>query len=96
MKAIAIFNDMPKNCGECCMRICVQGTKYFNFCALTGLLLKGDELDVIDGMCPLRPMPEKMNCEDDIIANNISDYVDEIDIRTGWNACIDEILGEIE
>jgi len=55
MKAIAVFDGMPKNCKECCVRINIESSKAISFCALTGLLLKISELDVIDGMCPLRP-----------------------------------------
>jgi len=82
MKAIAVFDGMPENCKECCVRINIESSKAISFCALTGLLLKISELDVIDGMCPLRPLPYKSVWE--------NDYSD------GYNACLDEILGETE
>ena len=87
MKAIAVFDGMPKNCKECCVRINIESSKAISFCALTGLLLKISELDVIDGMCPLRPMPKKIPFDE---AFKMEDY------SRGYNACIDEITGETE
>ena len=88
MKAIAIFDGMPKNCKECCVRINIESSKAISFCALTGLLLKISELDVIDGMCPLRPFPERKKHN----LRNEDEY--EVGSVDGWNYCLDEILGE--
>lgn len=44
--------------------------------------------------CPLKPAPEKYNIEEEKKKPHDRDYTWEYE--DGYNACIDEILGEIE
>ena len=48
---------------------------------------------VYDMNCPLKPLPSKMKADYDTIT---SCEVTEKVVAMGWNACIDEILGEEE
>lgn len=86
MKAILVI-DMPKNCKECAIKYRSEINGYWCF------NLRNDEYasSVLpvnecrrDERCPLKPLPEKMAWGHSI------EYVD------GYNACIDEILGETE
>ena len=46
--------------------------------------------------CPLKSIPQKMADEDGIISRQKEPIECEWDFISGWNACIDEILGEEE
>lgn len=78
-KAILIM-DMPKRCGECRMFYEKLGT-----CELTVRLVECGYESERQEWCPLREVPQKKDLID------ISHY--ECAKRTGYNACIDEILG---
>ena len=91
MKAILVI-DMPKKCEECPffenedVRSCLA---YMDFKAYTIILTKVGEEKA--HFCPLKPMPQKMKVDYDTIATC---EVTEKVVAMGWNACIDEILGE--
>lgn len=102
MKAMLII-DMPKSCDECMLcdthEITENGYDYANCYALhQDIKAKFDS----DGRfmikkpnhCPLKPMPQKMADEDGIISEQKEPSECEWDFISGWNACIDEILGE--
>ena len=86
-KAILVI-DMPENCYECRFLndnydypecIITEETKGYKFRA------REEKMD----KCPLKPVPEKYDMNN-IICDR--DYDDEYEY--GYNACIDEILGE--
>ena len=53
-----------------------------------------DLYDRLNGRkCELKPMPEKMTLNE---AMKVGYGTDGFAYRNGWNACIDEILGETE
>lgn len=54
------------------------------WCEITGEAIYGY---TYNEQCPIKPMPEKYSI------NYMMHDVD-IDVAIGWNACIDEILGE--
>ena len=89
MKAILVM-DMPKNCLKCplgknmsiAIETCIQ-------CPL-GKCAIDAEAEIKPDWCPLKPMPKKKptigkESENDILCMN-----------AGYNACIDEILGDKE
>ena len=92
MKAILILNEMPKNCLKCPigknisipLETCIQ-------CPL-GKCAIDEETKTRPDWCPLNPMPEKMQVcgkypqPDGIVPS----------YKIGYNACIDEILGDKE
>lgn len=84
MKAILMI-DMPNNCAEC--QFCGFGGKNLEkyVCCLTREHNKEPHLVG----CPLKPMPKKEEADD-------NDGWHEIDFKEGWNACLDEIMGETE
>lgn len=84
-KALLVI-DMPNECMECTLRYKDGDTDdWFRFrCHISDdQVQKGERLE----NCPLKPMPEK----------RITDLLTTCDFGcgfdTGYNACIDEILG---
>ena len=82
MKAILVM-DMPSSCSEC--PCC-----YVPRCEVNEKTLKTSEIyQCKPNWCPLKPMPEKKKVQDVLYLH--SEYFD-----LGYNACIDEILGDKE
>ena len=83
MKSLLII-DTPRNCQEClCSDVHQDFDGLRHMCRFTCLELTGENMvHTRPNWCPLKPMPCKS------VWNN--DYSD------GYNACIDEILGETE
>lgn len=81
MKAILVI-DMPNGCDEC--QFCGFGGKDLEkyVCCLTRE--HSDDTHMVG--CPLKPMPKRFE------PTIITDYC--LGSADGWNACIDEILGE--
>lgn len=97
-KAILVM-DMPAVCG-CCKFY--KGNYFSNedycSCAMTGRIV---DLNTKEAECPLRELPEKMDCFAEAIKNDCYDgteYEHEyLDGKSdGWNACLDEILKECD
>ena len=80
-KAVLVI-DMPNTCAECKMVYRKRNDKREVFrCQISK---KNIEINKIDNNCPLKEIPEKE-----------LDWNDgEDEYITGWNACLDEILGE--
>lgn len=94
-KALFVM-DIPKDCLHCKMRhvIYCESGKGYQQCGLNrdGYKLESffKEDDLKDGWisprCPLKPVPEKKPV--------VLDALDSF--GNGWNACIDEILDELD
>lgn len=81
MKAIIVI-DMPKVCGECRASFC--GDVWYCYAGEYRRPLFTENIQEKPSWCPLRPMPEQMSW------GHTADYID------GYNACLEEILGETE
>lgn len=86
MKAILTIN-MPKNCDDCPLM-------FENDCGVTQIHMQlvcrhGDIYYPKPSWCPLKPLPDKIDQ-----GYPCSAYDDGY--GSGWDACIDEILGEQE
>ena len=83
-KAVLVM-DMPGSCWECRLN------NDYGFCSAVTQrnLSTGPYYDRRSENCPLRPLPEKKQ-----ICFEESDYGHGI--TKGWNACIDEVIGESE
>ena len=106
MKAIAII-DKPKNCEKCVFGICkyslpLSTRRKAYYCQLKepkGRVAEDFEYDeeVHLSNCPLKPMPskkqEKQYCSNGVFGINTAM---ETRFNQGYNACIDEILGDKE
>lgn len=90
MKAILILDNMPHNmCRQCELFQSItifHGVTYW--CGGKSLII--DNPNVIQDFCPLKPMPQKKTID----ITKWNDYGSGWDI--GYNACLDEILGEEE
>ena len=91
MKAILVLNEMPSRCLNCNCVGHINHNGKFNVCRITGEILQEDDYyKSKPDWCPLKLMPSKKptigkESENDIICMN-----------AGYNACIDEILGDKE
>ena len=89
MKAILVLDEIPGNCLECPigknisipLETCIQ-------CPI-GKCVIDEETEIRPDWCPLNPMPEKKE------TGKTKDIL-EIFCNIGYNACIDEILGDKE
>ena len=97
-KAVLIM-DMPMNCCECPLHYkdeqIYMGNQMYKqtySCRLTPIEIGGAYLeDIFEGKadwCPLKKLPEKQVRDYPEYDKYITGYDD------GWDACIDEILGE--
>ena len=112
MKAILVINEMPKNCLECPFRYKSEEMPLGNFtyqslfrCKREPEGLCEDDGDIVylndimmkskPDWCPLKPMPEKKELKN--IECGYNEYSNtEFWEAVGYNACIDEILGDKE
>lgn len=84
MKAILVL-DMPSSCMEC--TLCKNMSDNCNYCMTTNKIIV--DVESKTHWCPLKPMPEKQ-----II--HCTDTPHHRFAKNGYNACIDEILGDKE
>lgn len=85
MKAILVIDEMPQNCQKCLA--CINIQNFMAMCVACGEKLKISELDIRPSFCPAKPLPEKAK-------NTFEKTSMWWGIYTGWNACLDEILGD--
>ena len=103
MKAIIVI-DMPKVCGECRASFC--GDVWYCYAGEYRRPLFTENIQEKPSWCPLKPLPckkymrqmpsdvlEKSQRKRDFIIHKVD--VDNSYVE-GWNACLDEILGETE
>lgn len=88
MKA-TLITDMPNTCNDCQFR-------HHRHCDILGELSEKwdgtDEFKNRDKNCPLKPLPQKRVLpEEEVVGTN---YGEEPWFTDGYNACIDEILGD--
>jgi hypothetical protein len=85
MKAILVLDEMPCACAECPLHTHVEFDYYYDesICLATG----NEILDttIVNRMCPLKEMPNKMIPEM-VIGNRYAEG-----IVKGWNDCLEEI-----
>ena len=87
MSKSVLVIDTPKNCYECYLRKLIRDLPY---CAEKLERIK-DSM-VKPDWCPLKPLPEKR--EYIVPIDNVESQKDIIAV--GWNACINEITGEVK
>lgn len=85
MKAILVLDEMPSSCIDCPCHFAGMSTVV---CGVNKKKLLTDDIETYKpDWCPLKPLPDK---------NPHTENVLEIFVNTGYNACIDEILGDKE
>lgn len=101
-KAVLVMDDMPECCADCCCGYFERGTKKLNLvCGATGE--DANNVGKPD-WCPLRKLPEKKtNFSEEMKKEKAagkfdgetgSEYANLVGKITGYNACMDEILGK--
>lgn len=108
MKAVLVI-DMPQNCGKCPISeyILFENGKARadagGNCPIANNYI--DKWNERPSWCPLKPMPEKLPEVsydsgwwgwNKILDRIIEEQIKVKDFTKGWNACLDEILGETE
>ncbi len=95
----ALVIDMPKSCEECRLKYLDTGDDAYFGMNVYRCVLDGAEINRNERWddCPLRPLPQKKTYEEPTC---LEDYkVSQMLVMAnadGWNACLDEILGETE
>lgn len=89
-KAVLVM-DMPESCRKCNLSYMIPlGTRLICHATAKVIRTTHDKPD----WCPLRELPEKM----EVCGTYNSEYYAKggkmPSYKTGWNACLDEILGE--
>ena len=84
-----IVVDIPKTCWECpCyMEGYLNGSSGGDWCKVTGEEIYSY---IAKRNCPIKELPRKLE-KDEVSLGRVSRYAK---FEDGWNACIDEILGE--
>lgn len=82
--------DMPENCDKCGMLTFYERKPY---CVAMNNVIYCDLQSGRAAGCPLKPLPEKRS--DAFVYTNVDGYktVRENPFVSGWNECIDRILG---
>lgn len=90
VKAILVLNDMPSKCRDCQFYYQThdENDDYVRKCEVLNDMTIDGFIDKYSG-CPLKPMPSEKN-EDKAYT------MTQLYRTQGYNACIDEILGDKE
>lgn len=91
MKAVLVI-DMPSCCAECPLMLWDAESEYYGACCPTlkevncvaDSYKENENKGTKPNWCPLKPIPEQMSW------GHTADYIE------GYNACLEEILGETE
>lgn len=92
MKKVYIVMDEPEKCEKC--KLSSEAGFGAVICSIIGKLIGLDEeIRNVEKpeWCPLKPLPEKQAL-DIATCNALSFSEKEMDMASGWNACIDRIL----
>lgn len=99
MKAILVLDKMPDCCGNCPLLqqwYDDEHEEWYEMCFYRYCKIEDTESKL--NICPLKPLPQKDKY--DVKKYATVDYENEETLghylNIGWNACIDEILGETE
>ena len=93
MKAILVI-DMPNNCKECPF---LDDSGDYGCCVAKDMLHSGYNFPLSEKrqqFCPLKPIPEKRFVNVTTVDNMVC--LRKMISDTGFNTCIDEIMGEEE
>lgn len=105
-KSVLVMNT-PENCYDCPFGTAYCGElEYVGYCELADcldydvILMTEEHYDCESKSkpvwCPLKPLPEKM----EMIGKYNQEYFQKggkmPSYKAGWNACIDEIIGEVK
>lgn len=101
MNKSALVMETPKNCYECPFSIVDGNDTDIGYCEVEAMLAEEAliteeyydyESESRPDWCPLKPLPEKKE-----YINSVSNIEATKNIAAaGWNACLDEITGEVK
>lgn len=94
-KAILLLDEMPVRCIDCPYMYVVKNPHISEYCKAIidkGFYPKIENVSERPKWCPLKPIPKKRKLPADMV--DYTNYGEEPWFTDGYNACIDEILGE--
>ena len=105
MKAVLVI-DIPNSCAECPLMLWDSLSEYYGACVptlkeencITDSYQENEDKGTVPSWCPLRPLPLSAT-ESDYAMKKCFDKAlaeDWMSFEEGWNACLDEIVGETE
>lgn len=83
MSKSVLVMETPESCRSCYLR---GFTLALQYCKVESKHI--NDTSVKPDWCPLKPLPEKMT--------GVAQTDHWNSIKAGWNACIDEIIGEVK
>lgn len=91
MKSILIF-DTPTRCYDCPLYTSIDDADEYGFCDDRNILKQKEAQEKIrfdrkPTWCPLKDLPQKVEMD-------MNEYYEGM--ADGWNACLEEIIGETE
>ncbi len=97
MSKSVLVMDTPESCINCkvgqnmsnCMETCIR-------CPIAGKCALDEEAESIPEWCPLKPLPEKMKLTGNYNGEYSKTGGKTLSYKVGWNACINEITGEVK
>lgn len=104
-KAILVLNKKPQHCGVCPLKIYnynLKDNSAIVFCYVEPIPQYCEHTNIYDywfhakkpKWCPLKLLPKKRKLPADMV--DYTNYGEEPWFTDGYNACIDEMLGEEE
>lgn len=97
MSKSVLVLDTPENCISCSIsRDCSAILETCTFCPITGKCVLDKEAETIPDWCPLKPLPEKMKLTGNYNGEYSKTGGKTLGYKVGWNACINEITGEVK
>ena len=85
----------PERC-EDCPCIGISAGCHVGYCKLAGKINSDYHVKIIPNWCPLMPLPEKMKLTGNYNGEHSKTGGKTLGYKVGWNACINEITGEVK
>ena len=91
MSKSVLVMETPENCYSCYLRRIIND---FTFCKVK--LRQIEDTNTKPDWCPLKPLPEKMKVTGIYNGEYFKAGGKPPSYKVGWNACINEITGEVK
>ena len=90
MSKSVLVIDTPEDCESCVL----HGGIFHSFCKINCRYI--EDLSAKPDWCPLKPLPEKMKLTGNYNGEYSKTGGKTLGYKVGWNACINEITGEVK
>lgn len=90
MRKSVLVMETPEDCESCVL----HGGIFHSFCKINCRDIK--DTSTKPDWCPLKPLPEKMKLTGNYNGEYSKTEGKTLGYKVGWNACINEITGEVK